>query len=144
MSRPQRSLRKIFIIYCEGDTQYHYINHMRKNQGVELSLKPVNMKGGGYLNFLDYVKSDAKNNCLAKFIVVDADKARDDPGEQKNLKLLIDYCSLQNRKGTIPHFLILDSPDFEYVACLHDPNYKNQDTEIYIRRISTLPSLRFR
>ena len=59
---------------------------MRKNQGVELSLKPVNMKGGGYLNFLDYVKSDAKNNCLAKFIVVDADKARDDPGERKNLK----------------------------------------------------------
>ena len=86
MSRPQRSLRKIFIIYCEGDTEYHYINHMRKNQGVELSLKPVNMKGGGYLNFLDYVKSDAKNNCLAKFIVVDADKARDDPGERKNLK----------------------------------------------------------
>lgn len=60
MSRPQRSLRKIFIIYCEGDTEYHYINHMRKNQGVELSLKPVNMKGGGYLNFLDYVKSDAR------------------------------------------------------------------------------------
>ena len=57
---------------------------MRKNQGVELSLKPVNIKGGGYLNFLDYVKSDAKNNCLAKFIVVDADKARDDPGERKN------------------------------------------------------------
>lgn len=117
---------------------------MRKNQGVELSLKPVNIKGGGYLNFLDYVKSDAKNNCLAKFIVVDADKARDDPGERNNLKLLIDYCSLQNRKGTIPHFLILDSPNFEYVACLHDSNYKNQDTEIYIRRISTLPSLRFR
>ena len=22
MSRPQRSLRKIFIIYCEGDTEY--------------------------------------------------------------------------------------------------------------------------
>ena len=49
MSRPQRSLRKIFTIYCEGDTEYHYINHMRKNQGVELSLKPINMKGGGYL-----------------------------------------------------------------------------------------------
>ena len=120
MSRPQRSLRKIFIIYCEGDTQYHYINHMRKNQGVELSLKPVNIKGGGYLNFLDYVRSDAKNNCLAKFIVVDADKARDDNnclakfiivdadkarddlGERKNLKLLIDYCSLQNRKEQFP------------------------------------------
>ena len=54
MSRPQRSLRKIFIIYCEGDTEYHYINHMRKNQGVELSLKPVNIKGGGYLPFHHY------------------------------------------------------------------------------------------
>ncbi len=39
----------------------------------------------------------------------DADKARDDLGERKKLKLLIDYCSLQNRKGTISHFLILDS-----------------------------------
>jgi len=141
LSRPQRSLRKIFTIYCEGDTEYHYINHMRKNQGVELSLKPVNMKGGGYLNFLDHVKSDAKNNCLAKFIIVDADKARDDLGERKNLKLLIDYCSLQNKKGAIPHFLILDSPDFEYVACLHDPNYKNQDTERYIRTVFGFQSL---
>ena len=56
-------------------------------------------------------------------------------------KLLIDYCSLQNRKGTIPHFLILDSPDFEYAACLHDPNYKNQDTERYIRTVFGFQSL---
>ena len=114
---------------------------MRKNQGVELSLKPVNMKGGGYLNFLDYVKSDAKNNCLAKFIIVDADNARDDLGERKNLEKLIDYCSLQNRKGTIPHFLILDSPDFEYAACLHDSKYKGQDTEKYIQKVFGFQSL---
>ena len=141
MSRPQRGLRKRFIIYCEGDTEYHYIDHMRKNQGVELSLKPVNMKGGGYSRFLDCVKSDAKNNCLAKFIVIDADRARDDAGEYRNLQELINYCRLQNKKGTIPHFLILDSPDFEYVACLHDHQYKGQDTERYITSLFGFESL---
>lgn len=90
------------------------------------------MKGGGYARFLELVKSDAKNNCLAKFIIVDSDRARDDAGEYKNLQELIGYCMLQNKKGAIPHFLILDSPDFEYIACLHDPQYKGQNTERYI------------
>ncbi len=120
------------MIYCEGDTEFNYIEHMRRNQGVELSLKTVNMKGGGYSSFLDCVKTDAKNNCLAKFIIIDADRARVDEGELRNLKELMDYCDLQNRKGGIPHFLVLDNPDFEYIACLHDPAYKGQDTERYI------------
>ena len=50
MSRPKRILRKRFIIFCEGDTEYNYIDHMRKNQGVELSLKlfPVDIMSFSY------------------------------------------------------------------------------------------------
>ncbi len=141
MSRPKRILRKRFVIFCEGDTEYNYIDHMRKNQGVELSLKPVNMEGGGYSNFLKTVKTSANNNCLAKFIIIDADRARDDDTERNNLKSLIDFCSLQNKKGLTPHFLVLNGPDFEYIACLHDPGYKGQNTETYIKRAFHFQSL---
>lgn len=41
--RKERILQKRFIIFCEGDTEYNYIDKMRKNQGVELVLKPINM-----------------------------------------------------------------------------------------------------
>lgn len=36
MSRPKRELRKKFVIFCEGDTEYNYIDAMRLKQGVEL------------------------------------------------------------------------------------------------------------
>lgn len=39
---------------------------------------------------------------------------------------------LQNRSGRIPHFLIVDYPDFEYIACLHMPKYKGQNVAQYI------------
>ena len=133
MSRPQRILRKRFVIYCDGDTEYNYVNQMRVKQGVDLALKPINMAGGGYTKFLEVIKSDAKNNCLAKFIIIDADRAAANQGERRSLEALLAYCILQHSKGTIPHFLILNSPDFEYVACLHDPKYKGESTESYIR-----------
>ena len=71
MSRPRRALRKKFVIFCEGDTEYNYIDAMRLKQGVELALKPINMQGGGYTNFLDAIRKEASNNCLAKFIIID-------------------------------------------------------------------------
>ena len=32
MSRPTRMLRRKFEVFCEGDTEYNYINHMRRKQ----------------------------------------------------------------------------------------------------------------
>ena len=58
MSREKRKLRKKFIVFCEGDTEYNYIDTMRLNQGVELALKPINMHGGGYSNFLEVIKKE--------------------------------------------------------------------------------------
>jgi len=105
---------------------------MRKNQGVELVLKPINMHGGGYSSFLKQIKKEAQTNYLAKFIIVDADRIKTIPGEQENFLKLLEYCKLQNDKGNTPHFLIADNPDFEYVACLHDIEYKGQDTKNFI------------
>lgn len=134
MSRPKRELRKRFIIFCEGDTEYNYIDSMRLKQGVELALKPVNMHGGGYTNFLEMIKREADNNCLAKFIIIDYDRVKKHAGELSKLKDIIEYCRLQNCNKKIPHFLILDNPDFEYIACLHMSGYQGQDVKKYIEQ----------
>lgn len=102
-----------------------------KSQGVELVLKPINMGGGGYTNFLRVIKKEPQPNCLAKFIIVDADKIINELGEVPRFKELLDYCILQNQKGN-PHFLILDNPDFEYVACLHSPDYHGQEIHKFL------------
>lgn len=134
MSRPKRELRKKFIVFCEGDTEYNYIDAMRLKQGVELALKPVNMHGGGYTSFLDEIKKEASNNCLAKFVIIDFDRVKKHSGELQKLREIIEYCKLQNNSKRIPHFLILDNPDFEYIACLHTTDYRGQDVKKYIEQ----------
>ena len=134
MSRKERALKKRFAIFCEGDTEYNYIDKMRKNQGVELVLKPINMHGGGYTSFLTQIKKEAQSNYLAKFIIIDADRMVNVAGEKENFQKLLDYCKLQNEKGNTPHFVIADNPDFEYVSCLHDSDYKGQDVKGYITK----------
>lgn len=135
MSRPKRTLQKRFIVFCEGDTEYNYIDKMRKNQGVQISLKPINMRGGGYTNFLKRIKQEAKTNCLAKFIIVDGDRLKMHPGEKESFRRLVEYCELQNKKGVVPHFLIVNNPNFEYVACLHVPEYSNQEISRFLQYV---------
>lgn len=132
MSRKTREIKKNFKVFCEGDTEYNYIDEMRRQKRLSIALKPVNMKGGGYSNFLEQVKTDGTTNCLAKFIIIDGDRAISEDGEKKNLRELLEYCVLQNRNRRIPHFLIVNYPDFEYLACLHIPKYKGQNTAQYI------------
>lgn len=132
MSRPQRELKKKFAVFCEGDTECHYINKMRKKQGVEIAIEPINMQGGGYSNFLKEVKTKAQTNCIAKFIIIDADRILNNKGEEAGFRTLLEYCTLQNRKGTVPHFLIVNNPDFEYISCLHAKEYKGQEMARFI------------
>ena len=141
MSRQKRELQKNFVVFCEGDTEYNYINKMRKNQGVKIALKPINMHGGGYANFLKYIKKESQTNCLAKFILVDADRLRKHPGERVSFDELVEYCKQQNKRNIVPHFLIVDNPDFEYVACLHALEYLNQDIESFIKNIFKFKSM---
>lgn len=105
---------------------------MRRQKKLSIALKPVNMRGGGYGNFLEQIRIDGTTNCLAKFIIVDGDRAVMDNNEKKNLRELLEYCILQNKSGRTPHFLIVDYPDFEYIACLHTPKYKGQTVAQYI------------
>lgn len=114
MSRPKRKLQKRFVVFCEGDTEYNYIDKMRgvKRQDVQIILKPINMHGGGYSSFLKKIKTESQTNCLAKFIIVDADRLVKHYEEKDSFLQLAEYCRLQNKKGTILHFLIVNNPDF--------------------------------
>lgn len=134
MSRKTRITKKNFKVFCEGDTEYNYIDEMRRQTKLSIALKSVNMKGGGYDNFLEQVRTDGTANCLAKFIIIDGDRAVTEDSEKKNLEKLLEYCILQNQSGRTPHFLIVDYPDFEYIACLHTPNYKRQNIAQYISK----------
>lgn len=87
MSRQKRILQKRFVVFCEGDTEYNYIDKMRKKQG-----------------------------------------------ELESFRRLLDYCRIQNKKGNTPHFIIMNNPNFEYVACLHSPKYKGQNPQTYIQK----------
>lgn len=127
-----RETKKNFKVFCEGDTEYNYIDEMRRNKKFSIAINQVNMRGGGYSNFLEKVKTDGTKNCLAKFIIVDGDRALAEEGEKKNLRELLKYCILQNQSGRIPHFLIVDYPDFEYIGCLHIPKYKGQSVSQFI------------
>lgn len=134
MSRKIRTTQKIFKVFCEGGTEYHYIDEMRRQKNLSITLKLTNMEGGGYNRFLEQVEIDGTTNCLAKFIIIDGDRAVKETGEKKNLQKLIDFCKRQNKYGKIPHFLIVTYPDFEYIACLHMPKYKGQNTAQYLMK----------
>lgn len=132
MSRKKRRFTRRFKVFCEGDTEYNYFEFIRKNKLISLALTPVNMFGGGYRNFLDEIKKDSNTDCLAKFIVIDGDRAMASEEERKSLGELVDYCIGQNSSKRIPHVLIIDSPDFEYVACLHCEDYNGGSVEKFI------------
>lgn len=134
MSRKTRTTQKIFKVFCEGGTEYHYIDEMRRQENLSITLKLTNMEGGGYSRFLEQVEIDGTTNCLAKFIIIDGDRAIKEEGEKKNLQKLIDFCKRQNQYGKIPHFLIVTYPDFEYIACLHTPKYKGQNIAQYLMK----------
>ncbi|MBR5913792.1 MAG: RloB domain-containing protein [Selenomonadaceae bacterium] len=142
MSKTQRQLKKKFVLFCEGDTEYNYFDAIRKIPNTEISIHTINMHGGGYKNFLSEIKKNGKLNRQATFIIVDGDRAQNIPEEKDALKELIEYCKLQNTKKNFPpFFLIVNCPDFEYIACLHDENYKGGDTEKHITKIFGFKSL---
>lgn len=141
MSRVKRSIKKVFKVFCEGDTENNYFEYIRKNKKIDLAIKPINMHGGGYSNFLSTIKEDSNSNCLAKFIIIDGDRATRVVNEDKCLNQIIEYCLNQNKSKRIPHILVIDYPDFEYVVCLHTYNYNGQSVERYITKELKYPDI---
>mgnify|MGYP001259451145 CR=1 FL=1 len=132
MSKVKKKLSYKFIIFCEGDTEKNYFNSIELPDGCDIRIESINMNGGGYTNFINKIRKHPNANCLAKFIIIDLDKAKQCIEEKCNLYKLISYCSIRNKRGD-PHFIILNNPDFEYVACLHMKDYEiGRDTKSFI------------
>ena len=45
MSRPNRQLRKSYKVFCEGDTEYNYIEGLRKQRRLHIRIKTIDMQG---------------------------------------------------------------------------------------------------
>jgi len=90
------------------------------------------MKGGGYAAFLNELKTKGQVNCVARFMIVDGDRITSNVGEAHAFEELVDYCRQQNKKRGIPCFIILNNPNFEYVACLHAKDFTGQSSEKFI------------
>lgn len=118
-------------LFVEGDTEYNYMYKLKYKKNVILSIKVVNMHGGGYKNFLQSIKKESSLGFTAIVIIIDLDKAHTD---KKNLDKLIDFCKDKNQRNNIPYILIGNNKDFEFFACCHCPKYKNKDTKQYITK----------
>ena len=63
MSRKERVLKKRYAIFCEGDTEYSYIDKMRKNQGVKSNEEVyefLNSDDKSYSNLLIAIRKQEK------------------------------------------------------------------------------------
>ena len=141
MARVQRQCKKTFVIFCEGKTECNYFDAVTP-ANVDIVLKSMDMNGGGYKSFLDYIKSNGSINRLATFVIVDGDRAKNILGELAALQNLQKYCDNQNKRDNkSPYFLIVNSPDFEYIACLHDLEYSGGDTAQHIKKNFNFKSL---
>ncbi len=136
MDRKSRQLHSNYYILCEGTTEYNYFNSFKQKifTTSNVTIKIKNMHGGGYSNIMREIVKLGKTGFLAIFVIFDGDKA-ETLEEKKQLEKLINFCKDRNEKLSAPCFLIINSPNFEYVACLHDPLYKGKNTSIYIEKI---------
>jgi hypothetical protein len=128
--RPSRKLVKTFLVLCEGNTEYNYFKGI--NDNLPIKLKPINLKGGGYKTFLEELKKTSNSNYLAKFIILDLDVLINNPNEKHNFDCLFQYCQNENKSKRIPTFLIINNPDFEYIACCHNPKFRGSNYKNFI------------
>lgn len=124
-----RGLKQKIKVFVEGDTEYNYIEGIRKQKGIQLSLENVNMHGGGYTSFTDRIRKMTPLSFIAVFIIIDLDKAITN---KKDFHNLIKLCKTKTKTTKIPYIVIGNNKDFEYFACCHCPKYKNTDTKSYI------------
>lgn len=132
MTRKGKNVKQKVKIFVEGDTEKNYIEGLRRNTEIDFSIESVNMNGGGYSNFINYVRRASHVGFLVFFVVIDLDKALED---EKNLSELIKICKQKTKTTGVPHLIIGNNQDFEVVACAHCPKYKGGNTAAHIQKI---------
>lgn len=116
------TLKKTLLVLCEGQTEYNYYDHYRKNKSFSFSFRPVDVAGGGYTKMLKAIKQSSPQGVIARFILLDMDRYFSHQDEQQVLGQIISYIQIQNKNGN-PIFLVLSNPDFDEFVLLHDRLY---------------------
>lgn len=129
--RKARSLQRKFTVYCEGETEKHYLTGLKRWFGAEypdvrLTIEAISVHGGGYIEFVKRLKCEPDSNCLARFVMLDYDRCKHHPSERDAFRSLI-KISQDSRKRRIPVILIVSNNSFEYPLCCHDPEYHDGD-----------------
>jgi len=131
-----QQFKENYCILCEGTTEFNYFKGIKqKISDSNINIKIVDMKGGGYSNIVNEITKLGKVGYLAVFVIFDADKA-ENPSEKIQLEKLLNFCKkLNSNHSLFPCFLIINSPDFEYIACLHDSDYNGKDPAAHIEKV---------
>lgn len=128
--RPSKRLTPNFKVICEGSTEKHYVDGLRKwlskSPLSSYRIMPVDAKGGGYSVVLDHLRKTPDSNCVAVIALFDFDRYISTFEERKVFTEILEL-SKNSIKKRVPIILVVSNPDFEYVICAHDPDFRNGD-----------------
>ena len=134
--RDKRPLTKRFVVLCEGSTECHYVEGLKRWLKQEfpcssIQIKPDEVGGGGYADIRDRLSKQPDSNCLAIIVLFDFDRYIEHPWEREVFKEILGLAQ-GSTKRRVPIILVLSNRDFEYALCCHDPKYRNGDTEQFL------------
>lgn len=134
--RVKRQLVREFLVYCEGKTERHYIDGLRRwlhecNPSSRVKIKSVEIKGGGYGAILNILKKEPDSNCMARIVLLDFDRYKNVEGEAAFFRKLVDYSKTSYKKA-VPCILVVSNENFEYALCCHDACYNEIDSTTFL------------
>lgn len=134
MTDRRARLHKPLIIFCEGQTEFHYMDGYRKHHRFSFAIKMVDVKGGGYKKMRMKIIQSFADGVLARVVLLDLDRYHRDVAEQEELKRIIQLIHNQNKRGS-PVLLVLSNPDFDDFIFLHDPAFSTLSKEKFIKAV---------
>lgn len=134
--RVKRQLIREVLVYCEGKTEKHYVDGLRRwarslDSGARVKVKAVDIGGGGYGAVLNILRKEPDSNCVARIVLLDFDRYRGVQGEDAIFNQLVAY-SRASMKKAIPCILVVSNASFEYALCFHDQNYGTADATSFL------------
>ena len=135
-NRVKRRLIREVLVYCEGKTEKHYIDGLRRwartlNPGARVKIKAVDIKGGGYGAILNMLRKEPDSNCVARVVLLDFDRYRDVQGEDAIFNQLVAYSKASMKKA-VPCILIVSNESFEHALCFHDACYNESSAVSFL------------
>lgn len=137
-SRPKRTSAKRFVVYCEGETEFNYVNGLKAwlqtmDASIHIRIDSVCVGGGGYKKMLEKLRTEPDSNCIARLVMLDYDRCLSDAAERETFGQLMQLSkSTVGRGRRVPIILVVSNRDFEYALCCHDLKYGDGNTDAFL------------